>query len=183
MDIPLYLVILLAAYCSLVTALPTNITLQFHVIHALDHQLGQNEMAVSINNKLYPLDNKNTQDPLIYAGQVSSPDALQYQYVILDEKGTEIEREPFSRTIDYVPMFDFYGRQPTVQTDRQQRLPLVQFTEMSANVYNHPGNPDQVHPINEIPTLHVQADIGELQKLHDGVLEDILITANLSRIR
>ncbi|CEG65065.1 hypothetical protein RMATCC62417_01931 [Rhizopus microsporus] len=182
MDILLYLVILLVAYCSLVTALPTNVTLQFHVIHALDHQLDQNGMAVSIDNKLYPLDNKNTQDPLIYAGQVPSPDTLQYQYVILDEKGMEIEREPFSRTVDYLPMFDFYGRQPIVQTDRQQRLPLVQFTETSANVYNHPGNPDQVHPINEIPTLHVQADTDELQKLHDDVLEDVSITANLSHI-
>jgi hypothetical protein len=183
MDILLYLVILLAAYCFLVTALPTNVTLQFNVIHALGHQLDQNGMAVSINNKLYPLDNKNTQDPLIYAGQVSSPDTLQYQYVILDEKGMEIEREPFSRTVDYLPMFDFYGRQPIVQTDRQQRLPLIQFTETSANVYNHPGNPDQVHPINEIPTLHVQADTDELQKLHEDVLEDVSITANLSHIR
>jgi hypothetical protein len=101
----------------------------------------------------------------------------------LDEKGMEIEREPFSRTVDYLPMFDFYGRQPIVQTDRQQRLPLIQFTETSANVYNHPGNPDQVHPINEIPTLHVQADTDELQKLHEDVLEDVSITANLSHIR
>ncbi|EIE76200.1 hypothetical protein RO3G_00904 [Rhizopus delemar RA 99-880] len=175
-----YSAILFTLYLSWVTAL--NATVRFSVVHAPNYRVNKNldfyKMAVHIDNDyLYHLDNKQSLDPLIHTALVPHSSFKRYQYVILDERNHEIERETFYR--ETPSPFDFYGR-----TDKAMRhvqsLPKMRFKGPARN-YSH-RRLDQVHPMHEIPTLHIRTAPDDLKKLHANLLEDIQIIANISRI-
>ncbi|KAG0942478.1 hypothetical protein G6F57_004530 [Rhizopus arrhizus] len=175
-----YSAILFTLYLSWVTA--SNTTVQFSVVHAPNYRVNKNldfyKMAVHIDNDhLYHLDNKQSLDPLIYTALIPHSSFKRYQYVVLDERNHEIERETFYR--ETLSPFDFYGRTDTAMR-HVQSLPKMRFKGPARN-YSH-RRLDQVHPMHEIPTLHIRAAPADLKKLHANLLEDIQIIANISRI-
>lgn len=135
---------------------------------------------------MHLLDNSNTADPLLYAGKISTTNSA-YQYVTVDRDGQVIESEPFYRLIDnYSTRNEFYGREKTVgESKGDQLLPRAHFRYNEVDndhVYKTDDSYHSIHPNNEIPTFHIKTSPSDIRLLHDRVLEDIGILANITRI-
>lgn len=174
----------------------------FNVIHAFNYhpetQVHGNKMAVKLegNDVLYPLNNLNSTDSLVYTGTADIPLLFdKYKYVVVDQNNKEVHSEPFYRHLDqrtdgaYITPYEFYGRQPYQQNSNdlqpQPALPQVDWRYKGAKKeYQYKWGLDrsQVHPVNEIPTWHIQTNPADFETLREKILEDIGITANVTRI-
>ncbi|KAG1071602.1 hypothetical protein G6F42_026006 [Rhizopus arrhizus] len=111
----------------------------FNVIHAFNYHpetlVHGSKMAVKLegNDVLYPLNNLNSTDSLVYTGTADIPLLFsKYKYVVVDQNNKEVHSEPFYRHLDqrtdgaYITPYEFYGRQPYQQNSNDlQPLPLL----------------------------------------------------------
>lgn len=154
-------------------------------------------MAVKLegNDALYPLNNLNSTNSLVYTGTADIPIFSKYKYVVIDQNSKEVESEPFYRYLDqhingaYITPYEFYGRQLYQPNNNdllpQPLLPQVNWRYKDAKKdyqYKEGLDRSQVHPVNEIPTWHIQTNPADFGTLREKILEDIGITANVTRI-
>ncbi|KAI7901052.1 coth protein-domain-containing protein [Cokeromyces recurvatus] len=184
------------------TVLAIDINLRFNVIHhhAFDFKndtlKNDNILAVYFEGdgrNMFYLDNHQMIDPLVYTGYVPLSKGLQrYKYLIVDkDKQHIIDEEPFFRgpinnnnnTHKTVSPYEFYGRLVT-----KQQLPLS-FTRFSSHSLSSGAHVKElksrefVHPSDEIPTFHIRTKYPEdMAQLHNHILEEVRIFANLTRI-
>ncbi|CAO0797504.1 unnamed protein product [Mucor circinelloides] len=174
----------------------------FNVIHAFNYHpetlVHGSKMAVKLegNDVLYPLNNLNSTDSLVYTGTADIPLLFsKYKYVVVDQNNKEVHSEPFYRHLDqrtdgaYITPYEFYGRQPYQQNSNDlQPLPVLPQVDWRykgvKKDYQYKWGLDrsQVHPVNEIPTWHIQTNPADFETLREKILEDIGITANVTRI-
>ena len=155
-----------------------------------------NKMAVKLegNDRVYLLNNFNSTNNLIYTGTADVPLlSTRYKYIVVDYENNEIDSEPFYRHLEqhnngaFTP-YEFYGRhnlQLNNQDQQQYLLPQVnwQYKNVKEDYqYNQDLDRNQIHPINEIPTWHIQANPEDFGILKEKILEDIGIRANVTRI-
>ncbi|KAL0076719.1 secreted coth spore-coat protein domain-containing protein [Phycomyces blakesleeanus] len=134
-------------------------------------------MAVQIegDRQVYSIP-PSTIDSILHVG--SAPTQKKYRYLKIHNNGTVVDRESFQRAPNAVSNNDFYGRQQTFSS-QQSMIPSVfpdgkTYYRLDTSI---------AHPINEIPTIHVQAPHGDLESLHDNYLDPIAINVNMSHIR
>lgn len=172
---------------------------EFSVIHSPNFDIRTNALNAKLSYKMgvrlegsehiYTLNNSNTKDSLLYSGEIPSNNKP-YQYVVLDEKNKVIDTEPFyrlSRSNGGPPIHEFFKRKNTINRATAQELVMsrVDFRYKDAeDDYKYKGGlgRSNVHPVDEIPTFHIQANPADFRTLHDRVLEDIGINANITRI-
>lgn len=170
--------------------------LVFSVVHTPNYDINTNLINTESSNKVgvrfvdsvrvHLLNNSNTADPLLHVGRLPATNSA-YQYVIVDRNGQVIESESFYRLIDnYSPKNEFFGREKTVgKSKRGQLLPRAHFRYSKVDddhVYKTDDSYRSIHPNNEIPTFHIKTSPSDIRILHDRVLEDIGILANITRI-
>jgi hypothetical protein len=158
----------------------------FNVIHTPNYnQLDQpNKVAVRIEgtHEIYVLDNSKTLDRLVHTGTAPSNNKT-YQYVILDQNNQIIDFEPFYRHPSNTAKFEFYGHSNFDTVKQSTLVPTVRYTYKD-DTYEYKEGLDrtQVHPIDDIPTFHIQSNPSDFNTLHENVLQDIGIDANVTRI-
>lgn len=173
-------------------------TPNFHPNPNQTNNRNDNKMAVRLegNNRVYLLDNTNSTNNIIYTGTADvSLLFTRYKYIVVDHENKEVDSEPFYRHLEqhnnggFTP-YEFYGRYSIQRQrdnqDRQQQL----FSQVNWRYkgvkkdYKYKENSDrnQVHPINEVPTWHIQTNPADFGILREKVLEDIGISANVTRI-
>jgi hypothetical protein len=136
------------------------------------------DTGVIINNNVYVLQ-PSSQSSILYQGR--APSNAPYKYAKL-EKGTTkiIERENFDRpaiAADQNTVNEFYNR----NWNTKELIAFETITSITKN-FNRPDN-SRLHPIGEIPTIHVIAQQTSLDNMHDHYQEEITITANVTYIR
>ncbi|KAI9244275.1 coth protein-domain-containing protein, partial [Phascolomyces articulosus] len=140
-------------------------------------------IAVVISNKPYRLKPSDTSS-ILYTGNVpSSPSLLsqEYYYAVIDNDGNIMEREPFTRSHQFHPNQeenspnDFFNRTWTTKPVRQTPLILPP---------NHNSFPSDLHPTDEIPTFHFQANQHEIDNMHKNNLdEELHVMGTMTYIR
>ncbi|KAI9262214.1 coth protein-domain-containing protein [Phascolomyces articulosus] len=129
-------------------------------------------VAVVINNKAYPL-KASPSSSILFTG--TAPSAQNYQYAVTDSQGSIIEKEAFSRTLqeNTATPNEFYNRTWTTKSVRQ--LPAM-----------HPPHStfsSELHPTDEIPTFHFQADQAQIDNMHTNVNDDLTVIGKMTYIR
>ncbi|KAI9301696.1 coth protein-domain-containing protein [Cunninghamella echinulata] len=107
-----------------------------------------------------------------------------YRYVHIDRTTKKIiDSEKFNRTSfsstgrnDDKPLNEFYGRSWTYrETKKFKQLKQFPMDYQLIKAKN-------LHPDNEIPTMHITAPDGDIERLHGYYLQDIDIKANITYI-
>lgn len=168
----------------------------FSVVHAPNYNIETNRITSEFINRVgirfidsdqvYIMDNSNTADQLLYVKRLPSTNKS-YQYVVVDQIGRVVESEPFYRSLDHSsPLNEFFGRKKTVsEVKTDQLLPRTHFRYKEVDddhKYKTDDSYNSIHPNNEIPTFHIKTSSSDIRTLHDRVLEDIGILANITRI-
>ncbi|KAI8637952.1 coth protein-domain-containing protein [Parasitella parasitica] len=179
-------------------------TTTFSVIHSPNFYPNRtsnrpdNKMGVRLegNDKIYLLDNANSTDSLLYTGIADVPLLFtRYKYVVVNSRNKEVDSEPFYRDLEqhkngaFTP-YEFYGRhraqiQQYISRKQQHTLPQVKWTYKDAQKehrYSEGLDRGQVHPVNDIPTWHIQANPADFGTLTENILQDVGITANVTRV-
>ncbi|CEP18949.1 hypothetical protein [Parasitella parasitica] len=198
-----------AAYCCDIVHAGTAqnydvLTTTFNVIYSPNFDSNRtsnyrnNKVGVKLegDQKIYLLDNANSTDSLLYSG---TADILlpfsRYKYVVVDSHNKEKDSEPFYRHLQqhnngaFTP-YEFYGRhsaqmQQNANFKQQITLPQVKWQYKNAqkeHQYNGGLDRSQVHPVNDIPTWHIQANPEDFRTLRENILQDVGINANVTRI-
>lgn len=135
------------------------------------------DTGIIINNQVYPL-SPSSQSTILWQG--TAPSNVAYSYVRL-EKGTSriIEREPFSRSaVKNNTVNEFFKRnwniKPMVTFDTIQSIPKK---------FNRRFDNQLLHPIGEIPTIHITAAQSDIDNMHKNYLDSITVTSNVTYIR
>lgn len=137
------------------------------------------DAGVIINNKVYVL-HPSSKSPILFQGK--APSNAPYSYAVL-ERGTTnvIKQENFARSPiakDHNTVNEFYNRNWNIKK-------LVRFETISSITKNFNRRPNNslLHPIGEIPTIHVIAAQSDLDNMHEHYQQDITISANVTYIR
>lgn len=178
-------VLYLVAVATLCLVSAQDVT--YKVIHSVNNDADRQhakKMGVRVqgSDKIYILDNTKTLDRLVHIG--TGPSAETYQYVVVNDEDQLVESEPFYRTSVKPSLYEFYGRSNTIQGEVDQ-MPRVDYSYKKAKkdyTYSEGLDRSRVHPMTEIPTFHIQSNPLDFKSLHEKVLQDIRITANVTRI-
>jgi hypothetical protein len=135
------------------------------------------DTGVIVDNKVYVLKPSGQSHILL---QGSAPGNLPYSYAKLERGTTKvIEREKFSRTAtSQNTVNEFYGR----NWNTKEMSTFETITSITKN-FNRRADFEDLHPIGEIPTIHVMAKQSDIDTIHNRYLQEIDITANVTYIR
>ncbi|KAI8974323.1 coth protein-domain-containing protein [Pilobolus umbonatus] len=136
----------------------------FNVIH-VPHM----KMGVQIDKEVFALNNSQS---LVYSATVSQKDSMPYRYVILNDMGDIVERETTDRAKSSV--YEFYNRPHPI-------VPMI-LPPLDSDVLDVNKERQEVHPYDEIPTFHIEAIPSQFKSLTDGILEELIINATITRI-
>ncbi|ORY93011.1 coth protein-domain-containing protein [Syncephalastrum racemosum] len=131
-------------------------------------------MAVIVDGQAYPLEAKDEATTLLHTGKAPSADA--YQYARIDKNGDIIEKESPIRQ-GASARNDFYNRSHNTYS-----VPALERTFPPAPIINR-INTDELHPSDEIPTIQILADQGEIDNMHNNPRNrDIKVKAEMAYI-
>ncbi|KAI9491175.1 coth protein-domain-containing protein [Zychaea mexicana] len=131
-------------------------------------------VAVVIDGQRYPL-KPSPSSSILFTG--NAPSSQNYHYAITDGQGDILEEETFTRALQEgsgsnTPN-EFYNRTWTTKSVRQ--LPAV--------YPPHKTFPSELHPTDEIPTFHFQAQQSEIDNMHKNVNDDLTVFGTMTYIR
>ncbi|KAI7902395.1 coth protein-domain-containing protein [Cokeromyces recurvatus] len=133
------------------------------------------DAGVIVNNVVYAL-KPSPLSSILFQGE--APSNATYAYAIL-KKGTldVIEREKFTRSgRSKDTLNEFYNRDWNTKK-------LISYDKIKTITKNFNRRSDnELHPIGEIPTIHVTAKQSDLDNIHIHYLQDINISANITYI-
>lgn len=162
---------------SLVVLLYTIALVAADITYSVIINSPDTDTGVVVNNKVYVLNPSSKSDILL---QGTAPSDAAYYYVKLKKGTTTIaEREQFERpTLSANSVNEFYNRNWNAKA-------LVSFDTIPSIKKNFNRRPDNtlLHPIGEIPTIHVITAQTDLDNIHKNYKQDISISANITYIR
>lgn len=135
------------------------------------------DTGILIGNQVYPLA-LSPKSTILWQG--TAPSNVTYSYVRI-EKGTSrvIEREPFNRrAIQNDTVNEFFNR--NWNTKPMATFGTIQ--DISKN-FNRQFDNQLLHPIGEVPTIHIVAAQSDIDNIHKNYLDDITIISNMTYIR
>ncbi|KAI9471011.1 MAG: coth protein-domain-containing protein [Benjaminiella poitrasii] len=133
------------------------------------------DAGVIINNIVYIL-KPSTESSILFQG--SAPSNFPYAYAKLEKDTMKVvEREPFTRSASSKDTVnEFYNRNWNVKT-------IVTFDKINSITKNFNRRPDEeLHPVGEIPTIHVTAKQSDIDNIHKHYLQEIEVPANVTYI-
>ncbi|ORY98113.1 coth protein-domain-containing protein [Syncephalastrum racemosum] len=106
----------------------------------------------------------------------SAPEGVSYRYVLVKQGTVQVvDEEPFTRTnLKEVGLNQFYGRPWTRKEDVRTFEPIApaRYDRVASNL----------HPQDQIPTLHIIGDQNDIDTLHKNYLQDIDTHVNVTYI-
>jgi hypothetical protein len=134
------------------------------------------DTGVVVDNKVYVL-KPSVQSHILLQG--SAPGNRPYYYAKLKRGTTTIvEREKFSRAaVSKNTVNEFFGR----NWNTKEMVSFETITSITKNFNRRPDFED-LHPIGEIPTIHIMAKQSDIDTIHKRYLQEIDIAANVTYI-
>ncbi|KAI8981845.1 coth protein-domain-containing protein [Mycotypha africana] len=146
-------------------------TIQYNVIKVLSET---DRMGVIVDNITYVL-RPNVDSPIIHSGEAPVA-ALGYHYIEFDQNNNT-RAEPFLRSPSQEnTAYEFYNR-------TQNTYPIAELPVLYAPLNTINKVKSDLHPENQITTIHIQGDNAELHKLHkSNMTEDFGVHTNVTFI-
>lgn len=127
------------------------------------------------------LSNARSSDSIIFSGLGLAN--MRYYYAVFDSNGEQVAQEMFYRD-PCEATYDIYGQKKTIKSQKWYTLPPSK-DSFDGQSTTYPDQLDRrlVHAVNEIPTFHIHANVGDLNYMLENVDDDDLsVTADLTRI-
>jgi hypothetical protein len=163
----------------------------FYVVHSPKYDLQSHGFQNTSDYKLglrfedvdavYMLSNARSSDSIIFSGLGLAN--MRYYYAVFDSNGEQVAQEMFYRD-PCKATYDIYGQKKTIKSQKWYTLPPSK-DSFDGKSTKYPDRLDRrlVHPVNEIPTFHIHANVGDLNYMLENVDDDDLsVTADLTRI-
>ncbi|KAI8638351.1 coth protein-domain-containing protein [Parasitella parasitica] len=165
--IPLALALSIIVHCSSVFA---------DTVYSVISDDPKYDTGVIINNNIYLLQ-RSVESNILFQG--AAPSNVQYSYAKL-QKGTTtiVEQENFSRPAvsGSQTMNEFFNR----NWNRKEVSTFEPISSISKNFNRRDDN--ELHPVGEIPTIHVIAAQTEIDKIHNHYKQEIEVLVNVTYI-
>lgn len=168
LDIPLLL-----AIGSFITTVVAESSINYSVVGIPSSN--DNEFGVLIDDIVYRLSPSKEDSTILF--QVEAPIAeTKYHFVELNKDTNDIvHEEDFDRQPIETQINQVYGRSWTTQSVKTFKKIYEQ--EVYRNIHK-----TNLHPEDEIPSIHIVADQNEIDRIHDHYNQDITVQANLTLI-